>query len=170
MNSAVLEKYGIEKDRLFFQVNVMGRVFSTSIWYKNVNFRKLRRQIGRDNLNRIVAHIAAFEMNKYGSLHLDIVDLGKLSKYVDRDFAKLWESIFIHVWGQWRYENNLPHDRPPKLVSSSKKKYNPTSFYYEEPIALTFFGGGKDSLVSSPYNPIFKGRYYELFHTTTVKP
>jgi hypothetical protein len=148
MNTALLEKYGIEKDRLFFQVNVMGRVFSTSIWYKNVNFRKLRRQIGRDNLKRVVAHIAAFEMNKYGSLHLEEVDLGKLSKFVDDELVKIWESVFINVWGQWRYENHLPHDKPPRLISRFKKSHKPIGFYYEEPTALTFFGGGKDSLVS----------------------
>ncbi len=34
MKQALLEKYNIETDRLFFEVNVMGRVFSTSIWYK----------------------------------------------------------------------------------------------------------------------------------------
>ncbi|HEY4964609.1 MAG TPA: hypothetical protein VIH90_08025 [Candidatus Saccharimonadales bacterium] len=146
---ALLEKYTIEKDRLFFEVNVLGRVFSTSIWYRNVNFKKLKRQIGRDNLKRLVAHIAAFEMNKYGSLHLETVNLGKLSKYVDRDLQQLWSEVFINVWGQWRYENNLPHDKPPKLIANAKKSRKPINFHYQEGMALTFFGGGKDSFVST---------------------
>lgn len=149
MKQALLEKYSIEKDRLFFEVNVLGRVFSTSIWYKNVNFQKLERQIGKDNLNKVIAHIAAFEMNKYGSLHLESVDLGQLSTYVDEDFAKLWENIFLHVWGQWRYENNLPHDKPPKLIKGHTKILAPISLHFEDPVTLTFFGGGKDSLVSA---------------------
>ncbi|MDQ5972411.1 MAG: hypothetical protein QG553_570 [Patescibacteria group bacterium] len=148
--SAVLEKYHIEKDRLFFEANVMGRVFSTSIWYKNVDFHKLEREIGRYDLERLVAHIAAFEMNKYGSLHLDNVHLGDLTKYVDESFANLWHEIFLNVWGQWRYENNLPHDKPPKLIANSKRpKHEPISQFSEEPVALALFGGGKDSLVST---------------------
>ena len=137
---ALLEKYTIEKDRLFFEVNVLGRVFSTSIWYRNVNFKKLKRQIGRDNLKRLVAHIAAFEMNKYGSLHLETVDLGKLSKYVDRDLQQLWSEVFINVWGQWRYENDLPHDKPPKLIANAKKSRKPINFHYQEGMPVVIAG------------------------------
>ncbi len=149
MKRAALERFDIEKDRLFFEVNVMGRLFSTSIWYKNVDFHELKDAIGKAELERIVAHIAAFEMNKYGSLHINEVDLGELSKYVDQPFVELWSDIFVHVWAQWRFENNLPHDKPPRLVANAKRSHSPHSLPKKSHKSLTFFGGGKDSFVSA---------------------
>jgi hypothetical protein len=149
MKKAVLERFDIEKDRLYFETNVMGRLFSTSIWYKNVDFRELQKLMGRPALERVVAHIAAFEMNKYGSLHLDQIDLGELNKYVDNELVKLWNEIFVHVWAQWRFENNLPHDKPPKLIAGSTTSTGPSVLIGKNHKSLTFFGGGKDSFVSS---------------------
>ncbi len=149
MKKATLISYNIEKDRLFFLADVMGREFATSIWYKDVDFHELRDKIGKQNLERIVAHIAAFELNKYGSLHLRHVDLGELSKYVDESFAQLWENIFVNIWGQWRYENNLPHDKAPELIRGSSQRHQPTTLPHNHHATLTFFGGGKDSFVSS---------------------
>ena len=63
MKRAHLEKYAIEKDRLVFEVRVLDRLFSTSIWYKDVDLNKLAEKIGHKTLENIVAHIAAFEMN-----------------------------------------------------------------------------------------------------------
>ncbi len=149
MKKALLERFDIEKDRLFFEVNVMGRLFSTSIWYKNVDFHYLKDTVGKAELERIVAHIAAFEMNKYGSLHIDEVNLGELNKYVDEPFAELWSDIFIHVWAQWRFENNLPYDKPPRLVINAKRPHTPHPLTRKSHKSLTFFGGGKDSFVST---------------------
>ncbi len=149
MKQAVLERFEIEKDRLYFEANVMGRLFSTSIWYKNVDFNELEKQMGRSALERIVAHIAAFEMNKYGSLQLDRIDLGELKKYVDDNLVDLWSNVFQHVWAQWRYENNLPNERPPKLIASSTKSNKPYQYKTKSDKSLVFFGGGKDSFVSS---------------------
>ncbi len=149
MKKATLERFDIEKDRLFFEVNVMGRLFSTSIWYKNVNFHLLKDTIGSASLERIVAHIAAFEMNKYGSLRIDEVDLGELSKYVDKPFVGLWNDVFLHVWAQWRFENDLPHEKPPHLVAKAKQSHYPHALPKRTKKALTFFGGGKDSFVSA---------------------
>lgn len=149
MKQAVLERFNIEKDRLYFEANVMGRLFSTSIWYKNVNFHELQKSIGRPALERIVAHIAAFEMNKYGSLHLDQIHLGELGKYVDDKLVNLWSDVFLHVWSQWRFENNLPHDKPPKLVAGSTNSTKPQQPLSVNRRLLSFFGGGKDSFVSA---------------------
>jgi hypothetical protein len=149
MKSAILKNYRIETDRLFFEVDVMGRLFATSIWYKDLDFNELRTKIGKNELNRIVAHIAAFEMNKYGSLRLHSVDIGELSIYVDSKLVELWENIFLHVWAQWRFENNLPNDKAPELISRADKSFNPIKLPLNRHKALTFFGGGKDSFVSS---------------------
>lgn len=149
MRQAILERYSIEKDRIFLEANVMGRLFATSIWYKDVDFTELKKDIGDDSLKRLVAHIAAFEMNKYGSLHLECIDLGDLSTYVDEPLVSLWQSIFLHVWAQWRFENGLPHDKPPRLIARSTGEYPLFRISGSTVGTLTFFGGGKDSFVSS---------------------
>ena len=149
MKRAHLEKYAIEKDRLVFEVRVLDRLFSTSIWYKDVDLNKLAEKIGHKTLENIVAHIAAFEMNKYGSLHLEEVDLGDLRKYVSPELAKLWGEIFVNVWGQWRFENNLPNEKVPILISNHDYRLQDIDqLQINETKTLNFFSGGKDSYVS----------------------
>ena len=50
--------------------------------------------------------------------------------------------------GQWRYENDLPHAKPPAFLSKPSPATEPTAIEpLTPPTTLAFFGGGKDSLV-----------------------
>jgi hypothetical protein len=148
MRSATLTNFRIESDRLFFEFNVLDRVFTTSIWYKDVDFRELEIKLGKSYLDKLVAHIAAFEANKYGSLRLESIDLGPLASHVTPSLAELWTTVFTKVWAQWRYENNLPLDKAPRLVQG-KTSAPPFKIKRDSPRTLTLFGGGKDSYVSA---------------------
>nr|VFJ86173.1 MAG: hypothetical protein BECKLFY1418B_GA0070995_100213 [Candidatus Kentron sp. LFY] len=123
--------------------------FSTSYWYNDVSLIELEHRFGIEYMEKIYFHIIAFEANKLVSLKPDLFHLGVFEKYHTPEFEKLWLDIQRNVWGQWRYENNLPDYSGPRLSGrAAKRASNCVQVDENNREILLFCGGGKDSLVS----------------------
>ena len=62
-------------------------------------------------LRLVEFHLLAFEANKAASLAPTAIDPGPYGDLVTDAFWDLWSTMFHHVWGVWRYENDLPDYR-----------------------------------------------------------
>ena len=146
----LLNDINVTERRLNFSFIIDEMKFNTSYWYDTVDFKNLQQRFGNAAIERIIFHIAAFEINKLASLRPEIIDFGAWSKYVDDEFATLWTIIFKNVWAQWRYENNITDYITPEI---RRPDFNAELGYIKEhgqgdPGLIWFCGGGKDSLVS----------------------
>lgn len=146
--SRVLRLVDIEraKDRLAITCSIDDLSFHISIWYQDVDFEALTREYG-ELIDRLVFHIAMFQINEVASLRPDAISLGKYAKYASPAFVELWRTVFKNVWAQWRWEHQLPAYIPDFLDAngtSAPPVVGPTG-----PVELlAFCGGGKDSLVA----------------------
>src|SRR5687768_5481362 len=135
--------------------------FTASYWYGDADLYALEEKYGRDLMERIYFHIAAFTANTLVSLRPDTFDPGPYSHFCTPEFWTLWKAIVRGIWAQWRYENDQPdylgpalsgEGRPAQETQNSKlKTQNYLSPVHIEPgdvPILAFCGGGKDSLVS----------------------
>ncbi len=122
--------------------------FEVGIWY-DIDLKLVEQRYSKELLDNIYFHIAAFEINKLTSLKPSYVDFGKYAHFVNQDFWELWQTVQHKVWAQWRYEHNLPEYKiklaNPIVQSVSKA----TEIIKGEIEVLSFFGGGKDSLVAA---------------------
>ena len=120
-------------------------------------------------MQRINFHIAAFEINKLCSLRPDIVDWGAYTYLVNEAFWELWTKIFRNVWAQWRYENDDPEYFGPALggefVNRTNSAIERGSLH---PKTLTFFGGGKDSLVAVKLLEDIDNSYDSLVYASSI--
>ena len=142
--------------------------FATSYWYDSVDFYHLRSKFGDCVIDNVIFHIAAFEINKLCSLRPEFLDWGPFGDYATAEFEDLWRTVFIHVWGQWRYENDDPlyqgphfavtHNRPPACVIDNKHQTG----------ILSFFGGGKDSLVAAKLLDSVGASYSTLVYSSSI--
>jgi len=127
--------------------------FTTSYWYDSVDFDHLRELYGVEKLEQLLFHIAAFEINKICSLRPQHLDWGRFARFATPDFAALWSAVFGNVWAQWRFENDAPDYRGPEFEVSDLKRDAPAFTLLggssSNPNVLSFFGGGKDSLVAA---------------------
>jgi hypothetical protein len=123
--------------------------FTTSYWYEGADFDELERRHGVLYLRKLLFHLLAFEANKAGSLRPDVFDPGPYADLATPRFNELWSTVFRHVWGQWRYENDLPEYQGPELRIATHWS-TPEAVEHElgEVPVLSFCGGGKDSLVA----------------------
>jgi len=146
----LLDDINVTNRRLNFCFIIDDMKFNTSYWYDTVDFKRLQQKFGNAAIERILFHIAAFEINKLASLKPDIIDFGTWSKYVDDAFAILWTAVFENVWAQWRYENNITDYTVPEIRKpNSNAKLDYIKEQNKEERGLIWFcGGGKDSLVS----------------------
>lgn len=143
-----LENIEHSRHQLSFRFSADDLHFNTSYWYSNVNLSSLKSNYTHDFVNSLFFHIAAFELNKLGSLKPDYVDFGDYTRYQTREFDLLWKKIFKNVWAQWRYENSFTDYYCPKFVSSGDEEDQiPVTISSTYPEVLSFCGGGKDSLV-----------------------
>lgn len=127
-----------------------GYRFNTTYWYEGIVFEELIKQHGEPIVKKIIFHIIAFEINKFASLAPDSIDFGPLADYVTPKFAELWSLIFKHVWGQWRFENNLPDYQGPSIVVSESGRTDKAISVMPGLVpVISFCGGGKDSLVAA---------------------
>lgn len=126
-------------------------IFNTSYWYEGVDFFHLEEKFGEAAMQDIYFHIAAFELNKLGSLKPETIDLGPFQNFYTPAFEKLWREIFIKVWAQWRYENDLPDYQGPAFLHQLELEPVPSPIQNDigSTEILAFCGGGKDSLVSA---------------------
>lgn len=130
-----------------FRLNELS--FSTVYWYPDTDLIDLERRFGRLFVERLFVHAALFEGNKIASLRPRTVNLGPYAHHHTEALEKLWSTVFHNVWAQWRYENGLPKEQPPRFASSPEKNGNdPVRRDRDGKNVLLFCGGGKDSLVS----------------------
>jgi len=133
-----------------------GLRFQTSYWYADCNLRDLERRYGQPMLESIYFHIAAFEANKLVSLRPAEIDWGDWQHHQTAAFQELWRTVVHHVWAQWRFENDEPSYKGPRLSApAASRAANPIELQpssppavAEPPDTLAFCGGGKDSLVA----------------------
>jgi UDP-N-acetyl-alpha-D-muramoyl-L-alanyl-L-glutamate epimerase len=123
--------------------------FSTVAWYPDVDLKSLEERFGFDFMERLFVHAALFEANKIASLRPRALDLGPYARHHTEALERLWAAVFDKVWAQWRYENDLPDERPPPWSSSpARPSSEPVRLDHATDEVLLFCGGGKDSLVS----------------------
>jgi len=125
--------------------------FSTTYWYADVDLLELEARHGREAMERLYFHIAAFEANKLVSLRPEKLDLGPFARFHSRAFAALWSEVAHRVWGQWRYEHDDPDYPGPEIEGSPSGLAGRALSARTEPReveTLCFCGGGKDSLVA----------------------
>lgn len=146
--------------------------FATTYWYDSVDFDQLERRYGAESLNRILFHIAAFEINKLCSLRPQVLDWGEYARFVDQSFTDLWRHVFFNVWAQWRYENDDPSYTGPTFTSSgSRSRQSPIAVPApsgDSPSILCLFGGGKDSLVAAKLVEKIVGSYDTLAYASSI--
>lgn len=123
--------------------------FATSYWYEDVDFGELEGRFGAAYVRKLLFHILAFEANKAGSLRPEVLDPGPYADLVTPAFAELWTTVFRRVWGQWRFENDLPDYAGPRVdVTGTGDVPGAVGHETGDVPVLFFCGGGKDSLVA----------------------
>jgi hypothetical protein len=122
--------------------------FHVTVWYEDVDLAELARRFGDEAIERIAVHIALFQLNAACSLRPDVIELGRYAKYLTEDLARLWRTVFHHVWAQWRYEHDLPGYDGPRFVDPVGPAPPPLRAPAGPVELLAFCGGGKDSLVA----------------------
>jgi len=135
-----------------FTASLDGLRFTTSLWTEGVDFDRLAAHHGRDTVDRLLFHIAAFEIDKLVSLAPDAVDFGPWSpRFQTAAFEDLWLRVVDRVWAQWRWENGFDADALPRIVSPRARVAGPPLEIGSgaEVEVLAFCGGGKDSLVAA---------------------
>jgi hypothetical protein len=145
----VLEPVVRGRRHLVLRYRVDDMAFSTSYWYDDVDFIELEARHGSEWMRRVYFHLLTFEANKAASLAPAVIDFGPYADLVTDSFWDLWETFFRHVWGVWRYENDLPDYRLPRPASASTLEAGPVAGARDgESKLLVLCGGGKDSLVT----------------------
>jgi len=145
-----LGKHRRSQHQLSIEFGVDDYRFFTTYWYGDCDLYLLEEQYGMDFMENIYFHIVAYEANKACSLMPQQFDLGSYQRFYTPEFEKVWKQIFKGVWAQWRYENDQPNYAGPEIIkpSNSAKQYAPVNVTYGDTTALTFCGGGKDSLLA----------------------
>jgi len=136
--------------QLAYTTQCAGLQFATSFWYESVNFLELEARYTANFMRRLYFLIVAFDANRLVSLKPEVMEFGPLADCVTPSFVQLWQEVFFGVWGQWRYENNLPHYHGPRLTTERHSEDAPLTVAVEapRPRTLAFCGGGKDSLLA----------------------
>ena len=164
-----LEEIRVQKHQLSACFMADGHRFSTTYWFDTVDLSLLETRFGRELMQEIYFHIAAFEINKLCSLRPKRISWGQYTRFVDKEFWDVWSTVFLNVWAQWRYENNDPKYFGPsmsgKFVDSTKK---PCQRNLSTPKTLAFFGGGKDSLVAAKLLESIGQPYDSLVYAASI--
>lgn len=124
-----------------------GLRFATTLWYDDVDFDALRAGHGRESVERLAFHVAAFEANKLCSLRPDVFDPGPFARHCTEAFEALWTTVAHRVWAEWRYRHAAPELKPPRMRRLSPARPQPACAPAGDVRSLLFCGGGKDSLV-----------------------
>lgn len=166
----LLDDINVAASRLNFSFIIDEMKFNTSYWYDTVDFKALEQRFGTHAVERILFHIAAFEINKLASLRPEIIDFGHWTKYVDDAFVALWRTVFRNVWAQWRYENNITNYLVPKIRQPDVNKHlDRIDASGELDRGLIWFcGGGKDSLVAMQILSETGTKYSSLSYSSSI--
>ena len=142
--------------------------FTTSYWYQGLNLTKIRELLGDFDFERILFHIAAFEVNKICSFMPLKLDLSDYERFVDPAFRKLWTEIFQNVWAQWRYENQIFDSYIPIIIADGPAdNLDPIRSELSHRF-LNFCGQGKDSLVSLSILSKLQINFDNLFYSSSI--
>ena len=145
-----IERFSRAEDQLSFTFKLGDLRFNVCYWYEGVNLPGLEAQFGRDYIEKIYFHIAAFEANKFASLQPETFDLGPFRHLYTDQFERLWRTLFRKIWAQWRFENELPNYDGPVFsnLTTGGSPAAPVTIQPGPVEILSFCGGGKDSLVA----------------------
>lgn len=124
--------------------------FQFTVWYEDLDLDQLAAHHGAELLDRIAFHVAMFQVNAVVSLRPDAIELGASARFATPAFVALWQTVFRQVWGQWRWEHQLPDYKGPRFVDvpANVAPAHPHSVERGAVEWLVFCGGGKDSLVA----------------------
>ena len=145
--------------------------FTTSYWYDSVDLDALEAVHGPEKLERLLFHIAAFEINKICSLRPRRLDWGRYAPLATPEFAAVWRAVFRNVWAQWRFENEDPDYDGPEFSVGKTAQGEPVFAVRDAdaaPKLLSFFGGGKDSLVSAKLLEALPQGYDLLTYSSSI--
>ncbi|MFQ5348843.1 MAG: hypothetical protein ACE5EG_00205 [Thermoanaerobaculia bacterium] len=136
-------------DALEIDFTLDGRLFRKRHRWQGVDLPELERHHGRELLQRIYFHIAAFEAVPMAGLRPRRLDFGSWSRYANTELERLWRRVLRGTGGQWRWENGLAADLGPDWVGDrALGAHDPGAVEPGEVDGLCFNGGGKDSLVA----------------------
>ena len=121
--------------------------FHVTVWYADLDLHALAARYP-EMFERICVHVALFQLNAACSLRPDVIELGPYARYLTRELAQLWRTVFLNVWAQWRYEHDLPAYDGPRFVDAFSDAPRPARVDDGDVELLAFCGGGKDSLVA----------------------
>lgn len=151
MPAKLVTLLGVERSRraVFLRFGVDDLRFSTTHWYEQLDLDALARTHGEESVERLLFHVAMFELNKLCSLRPERVSLGPWTRFLTPALLDLWREVFVNVWAQWRYENDDPDYLGPDFDSPTKDLPAPLAPVERAEVdALVFCGGGKDSLAT----------------------
>ena len=121
--------------------------FSLSYWY-DFDLELLNGMYDYNFMEKVYAHCAAFSIFHLCGLNPDVLDWGPCSRWHTAEFERVWKTAWKGLSGQWRFQNELPHAKPPFFASEASPPTSPVSVEpNDHSTTLAFFGGGKDSLV-----------------------
>lgn len=125
--------------------------FTTSLWFETVDFRRLEAQLGTEAIARLAFHVAMFEINKGASFAPSRLTIAEpWQAMLTGELFDVWRIVIHHVWGQWRYEHDLPAYEGPRPDWPLRRGGSaPVTERHPEGGNLWFCGGGKDSLLAS---------------------
>ena len=136
-------------DSLEIDFDLDGRPFRKRYRWGGVDLADLERRHGRETLERIHFHLAAFEAIPFAGLRPRRLDFGPWARFATAELETLWRRVLRGVGAQWRWENGLPDDRGPEWAGERAGGGAAAAAVEPGEIAsLCFNGGGKDSLVA----------------------
>ena len=137
------------RDRLEIDFNLDGRPFRKRYRWADVDLPALERRHGRELLERIYFHLAAFEAIPFAGLRPRRLELGPWRRFATAELERLWRRVLRGVGAQWRWENGLPDAIGPVwLGERAPGGARPGAVEAGAAPSLCFNGGGKDSLVA----------------------
>lgn len=143
--------------------------FETAVWYGDVDLLALEQTYGVECMERMYFHIHVLEASKLVSLRPQAMDLGPGARFHTAAFEAMWRTILHRVWAQWRYENDLPHERGPEILQPAVDGVAaPVERTHAAADLLLLCGGGKDSLVSMKLLERAGQAYSSLAYSSSV--
>src|SRR5262245_52582903 len=141
---------GRDDETFSYDLTLDDRRFTTTIRYPVGVLRDAAERHGSNALDRVLAHVVAFDCFKLLTSGADFLDLGPFARFVAPSFRVLWRTMVHHVSGEWRYRSNLPSPRWPDFANATAEAASASPVDIPDVgSVLLFFGGGKDSLLSA---------------------
>lgn len=167
MTTLELNRVEATRNQLRISWSIGGYSFGTSYLYDSVDLDVLRESLGTEPFNRLMFHIALFEVNKGCNFRPDRIEVHDWDRFLTPGLVALWKLIFRNVWAQWRWENNEPFYEGPEFTSSVSARFDPIPIDAIDGY-LAFCGGGKDSLVATELLDLLQFNYQSLAYSHSI--